>query len=63
MHGLVESLVEEGRRQGFKQGLRQTIIIFVEVMREVGVNDDVILKKVIEKFGLSEEEGKSYIQQ
>lgn len=50
MCGLGESLENKGIQQGIQQG----IVACVEMMRELGQTDEVIISKLMEKFGLSD---------
>lgn len=57
MCGLGESLVNEGREQGIQQGIQA----LVESLKELGQTNEVIVKKIVEKFQLTEEQAKTYI--
>lgn len=47
-----------GEEQGLQLGLQQ----FIETSREFGIEDSEIFKKLISKFGLSEEEARQILQ-
>ena len=52
---------EEGRQEGIKEGIKEGIMVLVESLREVGLSEEVIVQKLMEKFKLSEEETKAYL--
>lgn len=54
----VRGIKEEGREEGREESLG----IFVETLRELGTADDIILEKIIEKYGMSQEEAKGYLE-
>lgn len=54
----VRSMKEEGR----EEEREVNIAIFVETLREFGIADDVILQKLIEKYGICQEDAKGYLK-
>ncbi len=48
---------EEKREEGRQEGIK----VLVESLREVGLSEEVIVQKLMEKFKLSEEETKAYL--
>ncbi len=60
--GLAEGL-EEGRAEGLEEGLREGgIRACIETLQEVGVSKAEVCKKVCEKFMLSEEDARTYME-
>ena len=51
---------EEGRREGRREGRAEEII---EMGREFGLDDEVILRRLKERIGLSLEEATAYLNQ
>ena len=51
---------EEGRREGRREGRAEEII---EMGREFGLDDEVILRRLKERIGLSLEEATAYLDQ
>ena len=51
---------EEGRREGRREGRAEEII---EMGREFGLDDEVILRRLKERIGLSLEEAAAYLNQ
>ena len=49
--------LQRGRAEGRVEGIQNTVMI----CRELGVSDDVIISKLMQKFKLSELEAKSYL--
>ena len=54
----VRSMKEEGR----EEEREVNIAIFVETLRELGIADDMILQKLIEKYGICQEDAKGYLK-
>lgn len=62
MCNLSEALVEEGMERGREEGRAEGRIQgMIEALKEMGIPLETILKKVEEKFGLSEEDVKKYL--
>ena len=53
----VSGIHEEGRQQGIQQG----IAALVKTLRRLKQSDDDIVKNIMEEFGLSEKDAKSYL--
>ena len=54
--------MEQGIEQGMEQGIRQGIEALMSSLREFGVEDDMIVKKIQEKFHISKEEAEKYVK-
>ena len=61
----VESGLEHGIQQGIEQGIQQerqrNIDVLVRNLRKFGVEEEVILKQLMEEYELDEETAKSYL--
>ncbi len=49
-------------KKGIKKGLDQGISGAVEILKSLDVDDDTIVKKIVEKYGISEEKAKEYLK-
>lgn len=58
---VLDRVEEKGIQQGKQQGIQQGITALVESLKEVGQSNEFIVNKLISKFGLSEEEAKTYL--
>ena len=54
--------MEQGIEQGMEQGIRQGIEALMSSLREFGVEDDIIEKKIQEKFHVSKEEAEKCVK-
>ena len=54
--------MEQGIEQGMEQGIRQGIEALMSSLREFGVEDDMIVKKIQEKFHVSKEEAEKCVK-
>ena len=54
--------MEQGIEQGMEQGIRQGIEALMSSLREFGVEDDMIIKKIQEKFRVSKEEAEKCVK-
>lgn len=54
--------VEKGLEKGLEQGLSKGIIGAISMCRDLHLPEDVILKKLIEKFHLTEREARDYLR-
>ena len=54
--------MEQGIEQGMEQGIRQGIEALMSSLREFGVEDDMIIKKIQEKFHVSKEEAEKCVK-
>ena len=52
---------EEGREEGLEQGLEQGINALISTCRELGVSNEEIIAKLMEKFFLTEDEAKEKV--
>ena len=63
--GLWERAVESGLEQGIQQGIRQerqsSIDVLIRNLRKFGVEEEVILARLMEEYELDEETAKSYL--
>lgn len=59
---ILEIGIEEGERRGREQGIQQGIQAVVEVCKSLGVGKDETMKKVMEKFSLTEDETKKFVE-
>ena len=59
---ILEIGIEEGERRGREQGIQQGIQAVVEVCKSLNVGKDETMKKVMEKFSLTEEETKKFVE-
>lgn len=46
-----------------RKGIEKGILGMISALRDLNVSEDIILQKVQEKFSLSEEEAKEYMQE
>ena len=53
--------IEKGREEGREEGLQQGIIALVSTLKDLDVKDEIILRKLREKFELTLEQAKTYI--
>ena len=49
---------QENIEQGIKQGIKAS----VSILKDFGVEDDLIVKKIQEKFNISKEEAEKYVK-
>lgn len=52
----------EGLAKGRAEGLAEVIPIFISVCRELDMPDMIILQKLMEKLGLTEEDAKNFLK-
>lgn len=53
--------IEKGRQQGIEQGIEQGIKQLVSTLHDLNISDEIILKKIKEKFQLSDEEAGKFL--
>ena len=53
--------IEKGREEGREEGLQQGIIALVSTLKDLDVKDEIILRKLREKFELTLEQAQTYI--
>lgn len=53
---------EEGRKEGRKEGVEQGIKAFIEICRENNMLREAVSFKLMEKFSLSSESAKEYLE-
>ena len=49
---------EKGKMEGREEGIKNLI----ESFKELGINEEIIVQKLIEKYGLSEQKAKDYLR-
>ena len=49
---------EKGKIKGREEGIKNLI----ESFKELGINEEIIVQKLIEKYGLSEQKAKDYLR-
>lgn len=58
---------EEGINEGIQQGIQQTreenILVLMDSLKELGISEEQIVEKLMEKYSLSFEEAKTYLNQ
>ena len=54
-------VLDRAENRGIQQGIQQGIVALVESLRELGQTNEVIVNKLMEKFGLSEVEAQEYV--
>ena len=64
-YGIYENGMKEGRaeglEEGFEQGREEGITGSIDLLRESGIDDEAIVKKLMKRFRLTQEEAESYI--
>lgn len=61
MCNLSQGIYNEGVHEGMDKGLNQGIEGAVDLLREAGMEDAVILKKIMVKYHLSTEAAEKYV--
>ena len=59
--GIAEGVVK-GREEGIKEEREKSIKTLVGVYRELDFEDEIIVKKLIEKYSLTKEEAEKYLK-
>ena len=59
--GIYNEGMDKGLKEGMDKGLNQGIQGAVELLREAGMEDAVILKKIMAKYHLSSEAAEKYV--
>ena len=58
---------EEGINEGIQQGIQQTreenILVLMDSLKELGISEEQIVEKLMEKYSLSFDEAKTYLNQ
>lgn len=62
MCNLSKGVAEQGRIEGIQEGIQEGIRAMVSTLKELQISDDIILNKVKEKFHLSEDVAKEYME-
>lgn len=62
LEGIKEDGIEIGMKKGMKKGVEKGIRGMVSALRECGVTDGIIRKKLIEKFALPEGKAETFLQ-
>ena len=63
-----EEGIEEGRKEGIEEGRREgieegRIRMLIEISRESGLSDEKVLKQLLDKCRLTEEEAREYLME
>ena len=58
----IERGIEQGLAQGIEQGKEQGIRGLVDILNEMGTSKDVIVDKIMEKFFLTEEQARKFVE-
>ncbi len=58
-----EEALEQGIAQGIEQGLKQGLEIFIKDKLEDNIPDERIIEKLKAKYGMTESQAKSHIQE
>ena len=53
---------KEGRKQGREEGREEGIIALVETLKEIGQTSEFIMKKIMQKFSLTEQDAMKYLK-
>ena len=54
--------IEQGIERGIEQGKEQGIRGLVDILNEMGTSKDVIVDKIMEKFLLTEEQARKFVE-
>lgn len=54
--------IEQGIERGIEQGKEQGIRGLVDILNEMGTSKDVIVDKIMEKFFLTEEQARKFVE-
>lgn len=58
----IEEGIEKGIEQGIEQGIEKGIRILIQAYQELGMSQDVIMVKCAEKYGITEESAREYVE-
>ena len=61
MCNLSQGVLEIGRKEGWTEGRAEGIFAVIDICREVGLPDSETMKRIIEKFSLTEQEARKYL--
>lgn len=53
--------IDKGLQQGIEQGREEGIKALIESFKELGISEDIIIQKLIDKYDLTEDKAKEYI--
>ena len=53
---------EKGKIKGREEEKEQGIKNLIESFKELGIDEEIIVQKLIEKYGLSEQKAKDYLR-
>ncbi len=56
------SAIQEGKQEGKQEEREQSIIILVESLRELDIPEEDILRKIEEKYQLTQEEAAEFVK-
>ena len=57
----IERATKEGLEKGMAQGMAQGMRALVNTLKELDQSNTYIIKKLMQEFGVSEEEAKTYV--
>ena len=61
MCNLSEVFIERGAKEGLEKGLAQGIKALVNTLKELEQSNAYIIEKLVQEFGLSEDEARTYV--
>ena len=53
---------EKTRQEGYDEGIERGIRALIQTCKELGISDDVIIKKCAEKYEITEENARKYVE-
>ena len=59
---VVERGIELGMQQGMQKGMQQGIKGLVDILSEMGTSKEVIVQKIMEKFSMTEEKAREFVE-
>lgn len=59
---VVERGIELGMQQGMQQGMQRGIKGLVDILSEMGTSKEVIVQKIMEKFSMTEEKAREFVE-
>lgn len=62
MCNLSDVVEERGIKKGIERGMEQGIKGLVDILKDMGTPDEIIVEKIMEKFSLSVEEAEKYVK-
>ena len=62
MYNLSDVVEDRGIKKGIERGMEQGIKGLVDILKDMGTPDEIIVEKIMEKFSLSVEEAEKYVK-